>query len=75
MFDLDRAAFEFPCPKCDFVNSATVREARLAMRIICRGCKRDICLIDNNAGLETGRRRVSEAMKSLENELILEIKL
>ena len=75
MFDLDHAAFTFTCPECGFANLATVRQVRIAIRLICRGCKKEICLIDKNASFKKGRRRISEEMATLGKALKMEIKL
>jgi peptide subunit release factor 1 (eRF1) len=75
MFDLDRATFTFACPKCRFENSATVRQVRIARRVICRGCKRELCLVDKNGSFKKGRRDVSEEIESFGEALQLEIKL
>jgi hypothetical protein len=75
MFDLDSVAFTFTCPECRFVNSATVRQVRLASRIICRGCKKELCLIDANASFKKARGHISEEIASLGKALKMEIKL
>ena len=75
MFDLDGAAFTFTCPKCHFENSATVRQVRIGSRIICRGCKRNLCLVDVNSSFKKARRRMSDEIDSLGKALKMEIKL
>jgi hypothetical protein len=75
MFDLDRVVFTFTCPECRFVNSATVRQVRIASRVICRGCKKELCLVDGSASFKKSRRRVNEGIASLGKALEMEIKL
>ena len=67
MFDLDRVAITITCPKCNFDNSATVRQVRVGDRVICRGCKNVLCLVDRNASFKKGRSRMSEEIESLRN--------
>jgi hypothetical protein len=45
MLDLDNVSFTFPCPECRFTNPVTFRQVRLAMRTICRGCKKNLYLV------------------------------
>jgi hypothetical protein len=75
MFDLDRVAFTFACPGCRFENSATVLQVRVASRVICRGCKKELHLIDENGSFKQGRRRISEEIASLGKTLKMVIKL
>lgn len=75
MFDLDHVTFTFACPECSFLNSATVQQVRISRRVICRGCKRDICLVDKNVSFKKSRRRIGNAIASLGNALDMEIKL
>jgi hypothetical protein len=74
MFDLDHAEFEFPCPECQFVNSATLRQVRLGDRVICRGCKKPVRLVDKDTSVHNASRRLDEDLAALKNALNLEIK-
>jgi hypothetical protein len=69
MFDLDPAEFEFACPKCDFSNPITFKEARLGSPIICRGCKNTIMPDDAMGELEKARRRIAEAIRDFEEQM------
>jgi hypothetical protein len=75
MFDLDGAAFTFTCPECRFENSATVRQVRIGSRVICRGCKKELCLVDGNASFKKARQRISEELASLGKALEMKMKL
>jgi hypothetical protein len=75
MFDLDQLAFTFACPDCQFVNSATVRQVRIGGRVICRGCKKTLCLVDADASVNKGRRRLRDELSALATTLKMEIKL
>ncbi len=75
MFDLDHATFTFACPECHFSNSATVQQVRIGSRLICRGCKRELRLVDKNGSFKRSRRRISEELASLSEVLNMEIKL
>jgi transcription initiation factor IIE alpha subunit len=74
MFDLDHAGFDFACPECHFLNSATSRQVRLGSRVICRGCKKPLLLVDKDASVNKARRRVDEELAALKTALKLEIK-
>jgi hypothetical protein len=72
---LDGAGFEFACPKCQFLNSATVLQARLGKRIICRGCKINLSLTDGRPSLRNAARKVDRELEDLSQTIKLEIKL
>lgn len=66
MIDLDKTSIEIPCPKCEFLNSIFLKQARLQDVIICRGCKRNIHLYDQMAESQKGMRRIQKAFDELE---------
>lgn len=72
---LDGARFSFPCPLCQFLNSATVLQARLGKRIICRGCKINLRLSDGRPSVKNAMRRVDREFENLSETINLEIKL
>lgn len=72
---LDGASFSFTCPQCQFLNSATVLQARLGKRMICRGCKTNLCLTDGRPSLKNAGRRVDRELEDLSQTIKLEIKL
>jgi hypothetical protein len=74
MFDLDQAEVEFPCPECQFVNSATFQQIRLGDRVICRGCKKPVLLVDKDTSITNARQRLDEDLAALKTALKLEIK-
>ena len=43
---IDNTTVSAPCPRCDFENPFTFKQARLRDVIICRGCKANIQLDD-----------------------------
>ncbi len=69
MFNLDRAAFDIPCPRCRFENSILYRQARLRDVVICRGCKANLRLDDHMNECRKARRQVNEAMRELQQSL------
>lgn len=72
---LDAARFQFACPRCQFVNSARLLEARLGRRIICRGCKTNVCLTDGRPSVKNAVRRIDREFEDLSQTIKLEIKL
>jgi hypothetical protein len=75
MTGLDGATFSFPCPECKFLNSTTLLEVRLGRRIICRGCKINLCLNDGRPSVKNAVRRIDREIESLSETIKLEIKL
>jgi len=69
MFDLDPMEVEFPCPKCDFFNPISYREARLGAPIICRGCKNTIVPDDAMGELEKARRRIADSIREFAEKM------
>jgi hypothetical protein len=69
MLNLDRHSFEFPCPKCSFYNSATVRQVRLRDILICRGCKTNLQLDDYMNSFRKSRERIQTAARDLQRAL------
>jgi len=72
---LDSASFRFACPKCQFLNPATLLEVRLGRRIICRGCKANLCLTDGRPSIENAVRKIDRELEDLSETIKLEIKL
>jgi hypothetical protein len=75
MSGLDYASFDFPCPKCQFLNSATLLQARLGRRIICRGCEINLCLTDSRPSVKNAVRKIDREIEELSETIRLEIKL
>ena len=75
MFDLDTVSFPFACPACGFRNRATMRQVRLGKRIICRGCRMDIQLVDHHRKARKARKDFENALSEFANVINLEIKL
>jgi hypothetical protein len=69
MFDLDPAEFEFPCPRCEFYNPITFRDARLGAPLICRGCKITISPDDSMGELEHARKMIADSVKKLQETI------
>jgi hypothetical protein len=69
MFDLDPIEFEFSCPRCDFSNPITFREARLGAPTICRGCKNTVVPDDVMGELENARRRIADSIREFEDHM------
>lgn len=70
MFDLDRATFDVPCPRCRFKTQIFYRDARLRDVLICRGCKANIQLDDSMNECRKARRQVAESIAGLQRTLV-----
>ena len=75
MLNLDRISFSIACPACGFQNRATMKQVRLGKRVICRGCRTDIQLVDHHKRTRKARRQVDDALNEFAKVVNLEIKL
>ncbi len=73
MFNLDKTAFEVPCPACKFPNTVFFREARFGLTIPCRGCKGNIRLVPADGGFGKAKRALDNFVPMLPKKV--EIKL
>ncbi|MDO8688730.1 MAG: hypothetical protein Q7R39_01735 [Dehalococcoidia bacterium] len=65
MFDLDRLWLSVACPKCGYDLDFTYLQARLQELVLCSCCKNSIELVDQEADVETSKRRINEAVSDL----------
>jgi hypothetical protein len=56
--DLDNHWIDVTCPHCPLTTEASLRDVRLGMVVICRGCKANIRLIDYLGEYHRARRRL-----------------
>lgn len=63
--NIDSGVIDIQCPECEFWNSMTLREARLGIVSICRGCKVSIVPTNSMGEVETARRRITQAVDDL----------
>lgn len=66
---LDRAELDFPCPRCDFANDFTIKQARVRDVIICRGCKCNLQLDDHMNEVRKAERVIRHELKRLSDTL------
>jgi hypothetical protein len=64
---LDNVSVSASCPRCDFQNPFTVRQARWRDVIICRGCKVNIHLDDQMNECRKAVRSLSRAINELQS--------
>lgn len=69
MIDLDTVAINIPCPKCGFANPVTIQDVRVQKRVVCRGCKRNIQLIDGDASTSKAKKDIGKSMRNLEKKI------
>tara|TARA_R100000935_G_scaffold3803_1_gene9468 strand:- start:141 stop:362 length:222 start_codon:yes stop_codon:yes gene_type:complete len=58
---------DFNCPKCRYINSVQVIDVRTEIKVFCPNCKMTIQLIDKNASMSNGVRKVESSLKNLRN--------
>jgi len=69
MIDILKSWIAIDCPECRFSNSVRLGDVSLNRRMICSGCHCYIYLIDKESSTYRSDKRVSNAVKDLENEL------
>lgn len=74
-FTVDMAAVDIACPRCDFYNSTTIRQARTRDVVICRGCKGNIQLEDHMNEVRTAERMVRASIRALSETLSRTMKI
>jgi len=67
MFDLDKSTIDFKCPSCEFPNTATVREFRFGLTVLCRGCKRNIRLVPMDGGMTKAKQTINDFISEFKN--------
>ena len=68
-FNLDKVKVDITCPTCQFLNSVTIKQARVRDVIICRGCKVNIQLEDHMNTVRKSVRDFRRALRQLEKQL------
>lgn len=77
---IDNTPVSAACPVCEFYNTFTIKQARLRVIVICRGCKANIQLNDhmNECRKATCQieRAIADFQESLKNlNLTMKIRL
>jgi hypothetical protein len=72
---LDRCRFTITCPSCSFTNLADLKLLHFYGRIICRGCKKQIALVDPDKTAKKAKARIDREIAKLQGILSLQIKL
>lgn len=65
MFDLDCAIISIECPRCNFLNSVTLRQVRLHDVVICRGCKSNMQLVDYMGTVSNAREDIWNSLTNM----------
>lgn len=60
---------DFKCPNCSFILDIYLKEMWLEERIICRGCKYNIHLIDKDGSVQKAKRDINNSLRSLNKVL------
>ncbi len=69
LVDLDRYFIDVGCPRCRYPFEVQVLDVRLQARVFCPNCKVGVRLVDEEASMEVGLRKVDRAMSELERSL------
>jgi len=69
MLYLAKHPVNIECPFCSFLNRVTLKEVKLNNVSICRGCKKNIRLIDQFYTVKKALRSFSRSIKKFEEEL------
>jgi Zn finger protein HypA/HybF involved in hydrogenase expression len=68
-FDIEKAPVEFKCPDCGFINKVNFKDVKLERRIICRGCKKTIVLIDKDSSFKQASKDIQKSLNELAKTL------
>jgi len=72
---IDNLIVSTACPKCNFENPFTLKQARLQDIIICRGCKSNIQLHDQMNECKKATRNIDRAIQELTDSISVHLKL
>lgn len=62
---IEKLKVNFQCPSCRFLNTATLRQFQIRDVIICRGCKKNIHLLDHFNTVKKGLRTINRTIEGL----------
>ena len=68
MLDLDRISIPIDCPSCSFANDLLMREIRLGMPVLCRGCNGTLRVDDHMNSMRTSVRNINAVLASLREQ-------
>ena len=69
MINLGKHKIGFQCPACGFSNKATIKQVRINDLIICRGCKRNIRMVDHFDTIKKALCSFNRAIKEFEEQI------
>lgn len=69
MINLGKRKIGFQCPSCGFSNKATIKQVRIDDLIICRGCKRNIRMVDHFDTTKKALRSFNRAIRKFEEQI------
>ncbi len=69
MINLDKIIIDIACPKCKFINRVTLGDVSVQRRIICRGCKVGIKLVDKKASATKAKKSIKKSMDNLKKAI------
>ena len=69
MINIGKQKIGFQCPSCGFSNKATIKQVRINDTLICRGCKRNIRMVDHFDTTKKALRRFNKAIRGLEEQI------
>lgn len=66
---MEKLTFNFRCPRCGFVNRATLQQVKLEDKILCSGCHVEIFLKDNEGSVQRDITDIEKALNYFERTL------
>jgi Zn ribbon nucleic-acid-binding protein len=67
MFNLNKMWIDFNCPKCRYIDTIQLIDAKTERTVYCHNCKSSIKLIDSEASVHQGIQKINDSMEQLEN--------
>jgi len=67
--DIGNTIINFPCPECEFLNSASLHDVEVGASLICVGCLKTIQLSDGEGSTKRSITDVNNALNELGDAL------
>jgi len=69
ILNLDKIQIDIPCPKCNYQNKVSFQDIKKQVTIICRGCLREIKLVDKEGSVKQSTKKINSSLNDLHNTI------
>lgn len=67
MLDINKSWVDIPCPQCGYLEAVQMIDIKTEKLIFCHNCKTSIKLIDSEASVDVGIKKINQAFENLMN--------